>query len=64
MKLFSAQRKRESAKLLKFLELIKAMFNCGRNKAAISGCEASQRKFTRPKKVWFPAIDDTVFTFF
>jgi hypothetical protein len=30
----------------------------------ISGCEASWRKFNGPKKVWFPEIEDTVFTFF
>jgi hypothetical protein len=30
----------------------------------ISGCEAPQRKFTGPKKGWFPEIDDAVFTFF
>ena len=33
-----------------------------KHKAAITGCEASQRKFTGPKK--FPEIDDAVFTFF
>ena len=35
-----------------------------KHKAAISGCEASRRKFTGPKKEQFPAIDDAVFTFF
>jgi hypothetical protein len=35
-----------------------------KHKAAISGCEASQRKFTRPKKGRFPEIDYVVFTFF
>jgi hypothetical protein len=34
------------------------------HKAAISGCEASRRKFTGPKKRRFPEIDDAVFTFF
>jgi hypothetical protein len=31
VKLFSAQRRREATKLLQFLELMKAMFNCGGN---------------------------------
>jgi hypothetical protein len=31
VKLFGAQRRRETAKLLQFLELMKAMFNCGGN---------------------------------
>jgi hypothetical protein len=31
MKLFGAQRRRETAKLLKFLELMKATFDCGGN---------------------------------
>jgi transposase-like protein len=35
-----------------------------KHKAAISGCEASQRKFTGPKKGRVPEIDDAVFTFF
>ena len=35
-----------------------------KHKAAISGCEASQKKFTGPKKGRFPEIDDAVFTFF
>jgi hypothetical protein len=35
-----------------------------KHKAVISGCEASQRKFTGPKKGRFPEIDDAVFTFF
>lgn len=35
-----------------------------KHKAAISGCEASRRKFTGPKKGRFPEIDDAVFTFF
>jgi hypothetical protein len=64
VKLFSAQRRRETAKLLQFLELFKAMFDCGGNtKAAISGCEALRRKFIGPKKGRFPEIDDAVFTF-
>jgi hypothetical protein len=32
--------------------------------AAISGCEASRRKFTGPKKGRFPEIDEAVFKFF
>jgi len=35
-----------------------------KHKTAISGCEASRRKFTRPKKRRFPETDDAVFTFF
>jgi hypothetical protein len=35
-----------------------------KHKAAISGCEASPRKFTGPKKGRFPEIDYAVFTFF
>jgi transposase-like protein len=35
-----------------------------KHKAAISGCEASQRKFTEPNKERFPKTDDAVFTFF
>jgi hypothetical protein len=31
VKLFSAQRRRETAKLLQFLELMKTMFDCGEN---------------------------------
>ena len=35
-----------------------------KHKTVISGCEASWRKFTGPKKGRFPEIDDTVFMFF
>ena len=35
-----------------------------KHKAVISGCDASQRKFTGPKKGQFPEIDNAVFTFF
>jgi transposase-like protein len=35
-----------------------------RHKTVISGCEASRRKFTGPKKGRFPEIDDAVFTVF
>jgi hypothetical protein len=35
-----------------------------KHKTAISRCEASQMKFTGPKKRRFPEIDGTVFTFF
>jgi hypothetical protein len=35
-----------------------------KHKTAISGCEASRRKFTRLKKGQFPETDDAVFTFF
>ena len=35
-----------------------------KHKTAISGCEASQTKFTGPKKGQFPETDDAVFTLF
>ena len=35
-----------------------------KHKAAISGYEASRKKFTGPKKGRFPEIDDAVFKFF
>jgi transposase-like protein len=35
-----------------------------KHNAAISGPEASRRKFTGPKKGLFPEVDDAVFTFF
>jgi len=35
-----------------------------KHKEAISGCEASRKKFTGPKKGRFPEINDAVFTFF
>ena len=35
-----------------------------KHKGAISGCEASRKKFTGPKKGRFPQIDDAVFNFF
>ena len=35
-----------------------------KHKGVISGWEASQKKFTGPKKGRFPEIDDTVFKFF
>jgi hypothetical protein len=35
-----------------------------RHETAISGCEASRRKFTGPKKERFPQIDDAVFMIF
>jgi len=34
-----------------------------KHETAISGCEASRRKFTGPKKGQFPETDDAVFTF-
>jgi hypothetical protein len=43
---------------------MKATFDWQKHKASISGCEASRRKFTGPKKGRFPEIDDAVFTFF
>ena len=35
-----------------------------KHKAEISGCEASRKKFTAPKKGRFPEIDAAVFKFF
>jgi hypothetical protein len=35
-----------------------------KHKAPISGCEASQKKFTGPKKGRFPETDDAGFKFF
>jgi len=35
-----------------------------KHKTVISGCEASRKKFSGPKKGRFPEIDDAVFTFF
>jgi hypothetical protein len=65
VKLFGAQRRRETAKPLQFLELIKAKLRLWqKHKTAISRCEASQRKFTGPKKGRFPEIDNAVFTIF
>jgi hypothetical protein len=64
VKLFGAQRRKETAKPLKFLELMKATFDCGGNNAAISGCEESQRKFSGPKKGQFSEIDDAIFMLF
>ena len=48
-RLFGAQRIREIAKPLQFLELMKATFDWRKHKAAISGCEASRKKFTGRK---------------
>jgi hypothetical protein len=64
VKLFGAQRRRDTAKPLQFLELMKAKFDCSGNNAAISGREASRRKFTGPKKGRFPEADDAVLAFF
>jgi hypothetical protein len=59
MKLFGAQRRMETAKLLQFLELMKATFDCGTNtrqrSAGVRRHEGNSR---------FPEIDDAVFTFF
>jgi hypothetical protein len=33
-------------------------------KATISGCDGSRRKFTGPRKGRFPEIDDAIFAFF
>jgi hypothetical protein len=64
VKLFGAQRRRETAKPLQFLDLMKATFDWQKQKAAISGCEVSPRKFAGYKEGQFPEIHDAVFTFF
>jgi hypothetical protein len=65
VQLFSAQRRRETAKPLQFLEIMNTTFNCGGNTRQRSAkCEASQRKFTGPKTGRFPETDDAVLTFF
>jgi hypothetical protein len=65
MKLFGVQRRRETIKPLQFFGVDENNIRLWRkHKTAISKCEASQRKFTGPKKGRFPEIDDAVFTFF
>jgi hypothetical protein len=64
VKLFGAQRRRETKATAVFGVNESNVRLCWKHKAAISGCEASQRKFTGPKKGQFPEIDDAVFTFF
>jgi hypothetical protein len=64
VKLLRAQRRRETTKLLQFLELMKAKFNCSGNTRQRSAGEGSRRKFTGTKKERFPEIGDAVFTFF
>jgi hypothetical protein len=65
VKLFGAQRIRETAKPLQFLELMKATLVCGGNTRQCSaGVRRHKKKFTGPKKGQFPEIDDAVLTFF
>jgi hypothetical protein len=64
VKLFGAQR-RETAKPLQFLELMKAMFNCGGNTTQQSaGVRRHKGNALDPRNGRFPEIDDAVFTFF
>ena len=62
VKLFGAQRIRETAAIFGVDESNVRLWR--KHKAAISGCEASRKKFTGPKKGRFPEIDDAVFKFF
>jgi len=51
MKLFGAQRIRETAKPLQFLELMKAMFDCGRNtRQRSTGVRHHERNSLDPRK--------------
>jgi hypothetical protein len=61
VKLFGAQR-RETAKPLQFLELMKTSFHCGEN-ARRCEYEASRKKFTGPMKGQFPETDEVVSCF-
>lgn len=65
MKLFGAQRIRETAKPLQFLELMKATFDRGGNTIQRSvGVRRHERNSTGPKKRPLPETDDAVFMFF
>jgi hypothetical protein len=56
-------KRMEMAKLLQFLEMMKAKFECGRNtRQRSASVEVSQKKFTGPMKGRFPETDDAVFT--
>jgi hypothetical protein len=61
VRLFGVQRKRETPKLLQFLELIRAMYGRGGNTRQRSA-SAKQHKFTGLKKLRFSKIDDAIFT--
>ena len=51
VKLFGAQRIRETAKPLQFLESMKATFNCGRNtRQQSAGMRCHERNALDPKK--------------
>jgi len=51
MKLFGAQRIRETAKPLQFLELMKATLDCGRNTRQLSaGVRHHERNSLDPRK--------------
>jgi hypothetical protein len=57
--------KRENRKAAAIFGVDKSNIQLKRkHETAISGCEASQRKFTGPKKGPFPETDDAVFMFF
>jgi hypothetical protein len=55
---FGAQRRRETAELPQFLELMEAISDWRKHTTVIGECEASWKKFTEPKKGRFPKIDD------
>jgi hypothetical protein len=51
VKLFSAQRRWETAKPLQFLELMKATFDCGRNtRQRLAGVRCHKGKSLDPRK--------------
>ena len=65
MTLFGAQRIRETARPLPFLELMKATFDCGGNtRQRSAGVRRHERNSLDPKKDDFLKIDDAVFKFF
>jgi hypothetical protein len=50
VKLFTAQRRRETAKPLQFLELMKATFDCGGNTRQRSGVRCHEGNSLDPRK--------------
>jgi hypothetical protein len=54
MKLFGVQGRRETAKPLQFLELMKAMFNCGGNtRQHLAGVRRHEANSLDPRKDYF-----------
>jgi hypothetical protein len=64
MKLFGAQRRRETAKPLQFLELMETVSDSGGNSRQQSASVRCQKKFTGHKEGQFPEICDVVSTLF